>query len=108
MSENELEPEIGGFFRSNLLAVRKAIHPQDFRKFATLESNDERTAFILSYSEAHQLPLEIEKPMIKDRDSAIRLKEAGNKLFGHGEFAKALTTYSNAVLLAPSTGRHSF
>ncbi|EZA53989.1 SET and MYND domain-containing protein [Ooceraea biroi] len=103
MSENESGPEIGGFFRSNLLAVRKAIHPRDFKKFATFESNGERAAFILSYSEAHRLPLGIEKSMVKDSNGAIQLKDAGNKLFGRGEFAKALATYSNAVLLAPST-----
>ncbi|XP_011695563.1 PREDICTED: SET and MYND domain-containing protein 4 [Wasmannia auropunctata] len=103
MSGNELEPEIAGFFRSNLLAVRKAIRQQDFKKFAALESNAERVAFVLNYSEAHELPLEMKKPMIKDRDSAIRLKDVGNKFFGRGEFAKALETYSNAILLAPST-----
>lgn len=104
MSENE--PEIGSFFRPNLLAVRRAICPQDFKKFALLESNSERVAFILSYSEAHQLPSQMEKTMIKDSDNALLLKDAGNKLFGRGEFAKALATYSSAVLLAPSTGRH--
>lgn len=103
MSGNE--PEIGGFFRPNLLAVRKAIRQQDFKKFAAFESNAERVAFVLSYSEAYQLPLEVEKPMVKDRDSAIRLKDIGNKFFGRGEFTKALETYSNAALLAPSTGK---
>jgi len=104
MSERELEPEVGGFFRSNLLAVRKAIHQQDFKKFAALESNAERVAFVLSYPEAHQLSLDVEKPMVKDSSGAIQLKESGNKLFGRGEFLKALEAYSNAVLLAPSTG----
>ncbi|XP_011269215.2 SET and MYND domain-containing protein 4 isoform X1 [Camponotus floridanus] len=103
MSERELEPEIGGFFRLNLLAVRKAIRQQDFKKFAALESNAERVAFVLSYPEAHQLSLDVEKPMVKDSSGAIQLKETGNKLFGRGEFAKALEAYSNAVLLAPST-----
>ena len=102
----ENEPEISGFFRSNLLAVRKAIRQQDFKKFSVLESDAERVAFVLSYPEAHELPLEVEKPMIKDRDSAIRLKDIGNKFFGRGEFTKALETYSNAALLAPSTGRY--
>lgn len=106
MSERELEPEIGGFFRSNLLAVRKAIRQQDFKKFAALESNAERVAFVLSYPEAHELSLDVEKPMVKDSSGAIRLKETGNHLFGRGEFTKALETYSNAVLLAPSTGRY--
>lgn len=104
MSEDEPKTEIGGFFRSNLLAVRKAIRQQDFKKFAALESNAERVAFVLSYSEAHQLPLEVEKPMGKDSNGAIGLKDIGNKLFGRGEFTKALETYSNAALLAPSTG----
>ncbi|XP_029675383.1 SET and MYND domain-containing protein 4-like [Formica exsecta] len=103
MSERELEPEIGGFFRSNLLAVRKAIYQQDFKKFAALESNGERVAFILNYPEAHQLSLDVKRPMVKDSSGAIQLKETGNKLFGCGEFAKALETYSNAALLAPST-----
>lgn len=108
MSERDLEPEIGGFFRSNLLAVRKAIHQQDFKKFAALESNGKRVAFILSYPEAHQLPLDVKRPMVKDSSGAIELKEAGNKLFGRGEFAKALETYSNAALLAPSTGKYTY
>lgn len=106
MSERELEPEVGGFFRSNLLAVRKAIRQQDFKKFAALESNAERVAFVLSYPEAHQLSLDVEKPMVKDSSGAIQLKESGNKLFGRGEFSKALEAYSNAVLLAPSTGKY--
>ncbi|KYN03191.1 PREDICTED: SET and MYND domain-containing protein 4-like [Cyphomyrmex costatus] len=103
MLGNEPEPEIGGFFRSNLLAVRKAIYQQDFKKFSALKSDAERVAFVLSYSEAYKLPLEVEKPTAKDRDSAIRLKDIGNKFFGRGEFTKALETYSNAALLAPST-----
>lgn len=105
MSERELEPEIGGFFRSNLLAARKAIRQQDFKKFAALESNAERVAFVLSYPEAHQLHLDVEKPVVKDSSGAIHLKEIGNKLFGRGEFTKALESYSDAVLLAPSTGK---
>lgn len=108
MSERELEPEIGGFFRSNLLAVRKAIYQQDFKKFAALESNGERVAFILNYPEAHQLSLDVKRPMVKDSSGAIQLKETGNKLFGCGEFAKALETYSNAALLAPSTGKYTY
>lgn len=104
MSKNELEPEIGGFFRSNLLAVRKAIRQQDFRKFAALELNAERVAFVLSYPEAHQLSLKVDEPMGKSSDNAIRLKDAGNKFFGRGEFAKALETYSNAALLASPAG----
>ncbi|XP_011883193.1 PREDICTED: SET and MYND domain-containing protein 4 [Vollenhovia emeryi] len=103
MSANQPETEIGGFFRSNLIAVRKAIRQQDFKKFAALESNAERVAFVLSYSEAHQLPLDVERPMVKDSDGAIRLKDVGNKFFGRGEFTKALEVYSNAALLAPST-----
>lgn len=105
MSDNESEAEVGEFFRSNLLAVRKAIRQQDFKKFAAIESDGQRVAFVLSYPEAHQLSLEIEKPMIKDSDTAIGLKNVGNKFFGQGEFTKALETYSNAVLLAPPTGR---
>ncbi|EFN88450.1 SET and MYND domain-containing protein 4 [Harpegnathos saltator] len=103
MLDTEPEAEIGGFFRSNLLVVRKAIHQHDFKKFATLESNGQRVAFVLSYPEAHRLSLEVEKPMIKDGEAAAGLKNVGNKFFGRGEFAKALETYSNAVLLAPST-----
>lgn len=106
MSERELEPEIGGFFRSNLLAVQKAIRQQDFKKFVALESNAERVAFVLSYAEAHQLSLAVEKPMLKDSSGAIQLKKTGNQYFGRGEFARALETYSNAVLLAPSTGKY--
>lgn len=102
---SELEPEIGGFFRSNLLAVRKAICQQEFKKFAALESNAKRVAFVLSYPEAYQLSLKTEEPMVKNNDSAIRLKDVGNKYFGRGEFAKALETYSNAALLALPTGR---
>lgn len=105
MSRSEPETEIGGFFRSNLLAVRKAIRQQDFKKFAVLESNAERVAFVLNYSEAHQLPLEVEKPVVKNGNGAIQLKDIGNKFFGRGEFAKALEAYSNAALLAPTTGR---
>lgn len=104
MSENK--PEISGFFRSNLLAVTKAIRQPDFKKFAALESNAERVAFVLSYSEAHQVPLEVEKPMVKDSDGAIRLKNIGNKFFGRGEYTKALETYSSAAFLAPSAGRY--
>lgn len=103
MSDNE--SEIGEFFRSNLVAVRKAIPQQDFKKFAAIESDGQRVAFVLSYPEAHRLSLVVEKPMIKDSEAAAGLKNVGNKFFGRSEFTKALETYSNAVLLAPSTGR---
>ncbi|XP_014485617.1 PREDICTED: SET and MYND domain-containing protein 4-like [Dinoponera quadriceps] len=103
MSADESEAEIGGFFRSNLLAVRTAIRQSDFKKFAALELDGQRVAFLLSYPEAHQLSLEVEKPMTKDNDAAAELKNVGNKFFGRGEFAKALETYSNAALFAPST-----
>lgn len=108
MLENgDSEPEIGEFFRSNLLTVRKAIPREDFKRFAALKSDAQRVAFILSYPETYRLPLEVKNPMVKDGDVAARLKDAGNRLFGRGEFAKALETYSSAVLLAPSTGKHN-
>lgn len=101
------EPEIGGFFRSNLLAVRRAISREDFKRFAALKSNGQQVAFVLSYPEAHRLPLRVENPMVKDGDGAVRLKDAGNKSFGRGEFARALEAYSNASLLAPSAGKRT-
>lgn len=107
MSENASESEIGGFFRSNLLAVRKAVHQQDFKKFIALESNAQRVAFILSYPEAYHLSLEMEQLMIKNSVAATQLKDTGNKFFGRAEFMKALETYSNAALLAPSTGKYA-
>lgn len=107
MSGNNTESEIGSFFRSNLLAVRKAISQQDFKKFSGLQTNDQKVAFVLSYPEAHQLPLIVENHMVKDSKAALQLKDIGNKFFSHGEFAKALETYSNAVLLAPLSGTYN-
>lgn len=104
MLSEKSDDEIGDYFRSNLLAVRNAVSPSDFKKFAALTSNGERVNFILNYPEAHSLPLEVEKNHKKDLDKALKLKDAGNKFFGLGHYFRALETYSNAILLAPRKG----
>ncbi|XP_011314323.1 SET and MYND domain-containing protein 4 [Fopius arisanus] len=93
--------EIARYFKSNLVAVRRAIDADDFRKFVNLEKNSERVAFILKYPEAHVLPLEIEDAPVKNLEKALKIKESGNKFYSQGNFMKALETYSNAVLITP-------
>ncbi|KAG7209348.1 hypothetical protein KM043_015449 [Ampulex compressa] len=95
------DSDISDYFRSNLLTLRKAILPQEFKRFAALNSNKERVAFVLKYPEAHSLSLEVENVEHKDAQKALQLKDTGNKFFGHSKFLKALETYSNAVLVAP-------
>ncbi|XP_076232115.1 protein-lysine N-methyltransferase SMYD4 [Calliopsis andreniformis] len=99
--DDDTEDDIGSYFRSNLAQLRNAIHPQDWKKFASLNSSSERIRFMLSYPEAHSMPLEEDDQLLKSSEKALQLKDIGNKYFGRGEFAKALETYSNAVLLAP-------
>ncbi|KAG8042606.1 hypothetical protein G9C98_005240 [Cotesia typhae] len=94
------EIEIKSYFKSNLLACRQAID-EDFKKFATLATNGQRVSLLLSYPEAHELSLEVENCPVKDLESALKLKESGNKYFGHGKFLKALETYSSAILITP-------
>ncbi|CAD6227619.1 GSCOCG00001298001-RA-CDS [Cotesia congregata] len=94
------EIEIKSYFKSNLLACRQAID-DDFKKFATLDTNGQRVSLLLSYPEAHELSLEVENCPVKDLQSALKLKESGNKYFGHGNFFKALETYSSAILITP-------
>lgn len=104
MLEREADSEIGDFFKSNLLAVRHAVGPDDFRKFSSLETDGERVAFILKYPEARLLPLEFPGVGKRDRDRALKLKDTGNGNFGRGQFLKALDNYSDAVIVAPETG----
>ncbi|XP_044596476.1 SET and MYND domain-containing protein 4-like [Cotesia glomerata] len=94
------EIEIKSYFKSNLLACRQAID-DDFKKFATLDTNGQRVSLLLSYPEAHELSLEVENCPVKDLESALKLKESGNKYFGYGNFLKALETYSSAILITP-------
>lgn len=101
MLKDESEDEIGNYFSSNLLELRAAIQPQDWKRFASLNSAAERIGFVLSYEEAHSLSIEIDDQAVKSSEKALQLKDIGNKYFGRGEFLKALETYSNAVLLAP-------
>ncbi|XP_034945722.1 SET and MYND domain-containing protein 4-like [Chelonus insularis] len=101
MLEDESTSEIPKYFRSNLLACREAIAPEDFKKFVGLNTNSERVAFILSYPEAHDLPLEIENRLIKDSQKALKLKENGNKLFGQQKYILALETYTKAIIISP-------
>ncbi|XP_076627679.1 protein-lysine N-methyltransferase SMYD4 [Colletes latitarsis] len=98
---DESNEETNNYFSSNLLELQNAITAEDSKRFAALNSNSERIDFVLRYSEAHRLPLEIENQTQKNSEKAIRLKDLGNKYFGHGEFHKALEMYSNAVMLAP-------
>ncbi|XP_015599275.1 SET and MYND domain-containing protein 4 [Cephus cinctus] len=100
MLDNDVDVEDGEFFRANLLEVRRAVGLQDFKKFSALTNNGERVAFLLGYPEARALPIEVEKVGSKDAEKTLKLKDVGNKLFGRGEFTKALEIYSNAVLLA--------
>ncbi|KAK0172396.1 hypothetical protein PV328_005718 [Microctonus aethiopoides] len=93
--------DIARYFRANLLTCRQAIDPMDFKKFMALKTNGERVAFVLSYPEAHCLPLEVEDYQLKDMTKALRLKETGNKYFGRGIFFKALESYSSAIIITP-------
>ncbi|XP_066591928.1 SET and MYND domain-containing protein 4-like [Prorops nasuta] len=101
MLEADGNGEIGEFFKTTLLKARKAVSPADFRRFAALNSNGEKIAFVLSYPETRLLPLEVENVVFKDSENARKLKETGNKFFCQAKYTKALETYSNAVLLAP-------
>ncbi|KAK0179504.1 hypothetical protein PV327_005250 [Microctonus hyperodae] len=106
MQENNeiVDIDIARYFRANLLTCRQAISPMDFKKFMALKNNGERVAFVLSYAEAHCLPLEVEDYQLKDMTRALRLKESGNKYFGRGIFFKALESYSSAIIIAPREG----
>lgn len=104
MLKDESEDEISNYFSSNLLELRAAIQPQDWKRFASLNSAAERIGFVLNYAEAHSLSLETDNQAVKSSEKALQLKDIGNKYFGRGEFLKALETYSNAVLLAPLQG----
>lgn len=97
----EDESEISSYFSSNLLEFQAAINARDTKRFASLNSNSDRIGFVLSYPEAHRLPLEVDNHVLKSSEKALRLKDMGNKYFGRGEFQKALEMYSSAVLLAP-------
>lgn len=99
---NELddECEVGDFFRNNLLKVRAAVSEQDFRKFANLEDNGERVAFILKHDEAHDLPVEVESSETKNAENSDNFKKDGNKAFGVQHYEKSIEEYNNAVLVA--------
>lgn len=100
----DLDTDISDYFRTNLLALRGAINAHEFKTFGALNTGAERVAFVLSYPEAHCLPLEVENAELKDSTKAIKLKEEGNKFFGGGDFVKAMEKYSNAILVAPQEG----
>ncbi|XP_046740087.1 SET and MYND domain-containing protein 4-like isoform X2 [Diprion similis] len=101
MLERDAETEIGDYFRENLLGVRRAVEGSEFRKFAALNTDGERVAYILKYAEARRLPLEFPGVGEKNRDRALKLKETGNSSFGRGNFLKALDNYSDAAIVAP-------
>ncbi|XP_015522321.1 SET and MYND domain-containing protein 4 [Neodiprion lecontei] len=101
MLERDAEADIGEYFRENLLDVRRAVDVCEFRKFAAINTNGERVAYILKYPEARRLPLEFPGVGEKNHDRALKLKETGNSLFGRGNFLKALGNYSDAAIVAP-------
>ncbi|XP_012257200.2 SET and MYND domain-containing protein 4 [Athalia rosae] len=103
MLERETESEIGDYFRANLLTVRQAVRPQDFKKFTSLKTDGERVSFVLKYPEARILPLEFPGVGKRDRNRALKLKETGNSSFGRGNFLKALDNYSDAAIVAPES-----
>lgn len=97
------ETEIGSYFRSNLINLRQRVDPSAFKKFASLQSNDKRVAFVLSYPEAHELAIEKAEKK-KDDKKATFLKDLGNKYFGSGQYLKAMENYSSAALFATPKG----
>lgn len=100
----EDDSEVGNYFHTNFLDLQNSISPQDRKKFMSLDSDSERIGFLMSYPEMHAIPIETVAQMQKNGEKALKLKDAGNKLFGRGEFVEALEMYSNAVLLAPREG----
>lgn len=104
MLEND-DIEIASYFKSNLLACRQAID-EDFKKFASLNTNGERVSFLLSHPEAHYLTLEVENCPVKNIENALKIKETGNKYFGQGNYLQALEIYSNAILVTPKKGSY--
>ncbi|KAJ8682719.1 hypothetical protein QAD02_018511 [Eretmocerus hayati] len=105
VDEFELEySEVGEFFRLNLLSVRRSLDEKAFRKFAALDSNGARVAFVLSCPEAHELPVKETQRKIgecKSADAAQDLKRFGNRCFGMEHYPVAIDKYNNAALLAP-------
>ncbi|XP_008202496.1 SET and MYND domain-containing protein 4 [Nasonia vitripennis] len=99
--DEDFEYDVGEFFRDNLIKVRAAIDNQAFRKFATLDDNGARVAFLLNYPECHELPVEVENYERKDPIKAKSLKDSGNTSFGFDHYEVAIEEYNNAVLVAP-------
>lgn len=104
MLGEDSDTAIADYFRANLLQVRNAVSPADFKKFAALSSNGERINFVLNYPEAHTLPLEVENAPKKDLKKALQIKEVGNKYYGAGDYMRALENYTSAILIAPRKG----
>ncbi|XP_011498185.1 PREDICTED: SET and MYND domain-containing protein 4 [Ceratosolen solmsi marchali] len=99
--DEELDFEVGEFFRENLIKTRKAVTNEDFNKFAALGSNGARVAFILNYAEAHELPVEVENYEKKNETKTDIIKNTGNRAFGLGHYEVAIEEYNNAILAAP-------
>ncbi|XP_051162262.1 SET and MYND domain-containing protein 4-like isoform X2 [Leptopilina boulardi] len=96
------DTDVSDYFRSNLLSLRRAINDNDFKYFGSLNKDTERIAFLMNYPEARRLTFEIDDQECKKNSiKCLKLKNEGNKFFGCGNFEKALSKYSNAIILAP-------
>lgn len=103
--DEDPEYEVSNFFRENLIKVGKIIETDEFRKFANLDSNSARVAFILSLPEAHELPVGVEIQEKKDSYSAISFKNSGNTAFSLEHYPVAIEDYNHAALVAPKEGQ---
>lgn len=103
--EEDFEYDVGDFFHDNLIKVRSAVDNEAFRKFANLEDNGARVAFLLNYPQCHELPVEVENYERKDLVNAQSLKKCGNTAFGFEHYEVAIEEYNNAVLVAPKEGK---
>jgi hypothetical protein len=99
-----------GFFLNFYQNIRNSLKSEEIKNYTNLDSNEEKFKFVYKLSKVEE-KLQLKKydrdvkvddyQLFKDLNSAIELKNVGNKLFQGDKYSDSLNFYNKSYLMTP-------
>lgn len=103
-------PERQGFFPLVFQRVKDSLSPEEFCKFSSFKTLEERIAFVYDLYRVKSIFKDLIKPLYGEKNGArsAEKREAGNAQFYAGNYRQASMMYSAAVFCANISSNQNY